>query len=595
MNDRWDEMDGLGKIYRRQAEETERKAAERQEQRLSMARASILENGRAPAAYIQAARCCKESRQLYEALAILQKGIHQCAPDPALHEYYVERLEKCNRTEEAIAAAREAARLFPGELIFTLREALMLPVFYDTPRQVQHYRDRFAEGLSRIVQDVPLDTAVARRRALKAVARTSNKYLPYQGGHDRELQMTYGAWLQQVMTMSFPERALPVPMPPLKEKIRIGYLSALSARFLGTSSEKLFGGWIREHDRRQFDIVAYHADRCADPAAESVRRWSVSFRQLSGEVHEIARAILADRLHVLVYLDFGIHPRMAQLAALRLAPIQCVAWDTPLTSGVPAMDYFLSSRLMEPEDAQDHYSEELVTLPGVGVCFAKPVIPKVILTKTRRDFGLRDDAVIYVSCQSVFKYSPEQDFVVAQIAARVPASQFVFLVTNEVVENDFRGRMTRAFADAGLRAADHCVWLREMDVLDFWNLHLIADASLDTLHWSGGVTTFEAVACGLPVVTLPGTLMRGRHSSAILTQLGVTETIARDQAEYVSIAVRLGLDRQWRQRVVDRMVAGYPTLYSDTRSVRALEDFFSRVVEGRLRETGAAASGRSAE
>jgi predicted O-linked N-acetylglucosamine transferase (SPINDLY family) len=588
-------MDGLAKVYRRQAEEGERKAAERREQRLSMARASILENGRAPAAYIHAARCCKESGQLYEALAILEKGIGQCAPDPALHEYYVERLEKCNRTEEAIAAAREAARLFPDELIFTLREALMLPVFYDTTRQVQHVRDRFTEGLSRIVQDVPLDTAVARRRALKAVARTSNKYLPYQGRNDRELQMMYGAWLQQVMTMSFPERALPVRMPPLKEKIRIGYLSALSARFLGTSSDKLFGGWIREHDRRQFDIVAYHADRGADPAAESVRRWGISFRQLSGDVHETAQAILADRLHVLVYVDFGIHPRMAQLAALRLAPIQCVAWDTPLTSGVPAMDYFLSSRLMEPDDAQDHYSEELVALPGVGVCFAKPVVPTVILTKTRRDFGLREDAVIYVSCQSVFKYSPGQDVVVAQIAARVPNSQFVFLATNEVVEKDFKGRMNRAFADAGLRAADHCLWLREMDVLDFWNLHLIADASLDTLYWSGGVTTFEAVACGLPVVTLPGTLMRGRHSSAIFTQLGVTETIARDEEEYVSIAVRLGLDRQWRQRVVDRMVAGYPTLYSDTRSVRALEDFFSGVVEGRLRGMGAAASGRSAE
>ena len=106
---------------------------------------------------------------------------------------------------------------------------------------------------------------------------------------------------------------------------------------------------------------------------------------------------------------------------------------------------------------------------------------------------------------------------------------------------------------------------------------------LDTLGWSGCVTTFEAVACGLPVVTLPGKLMRARHSFAILTQLGVTETIASNEKDYVEIAVRLALDRQWRQSVIDRMVAGYPNLYSDTRCVRALEDFYQRVVEERFR------------
>ena len=44
------------------------------------------------------------------------------------------------------------------------------------------------------------------------------------------------------------------------------------------------------------------------------------------------------------------------------------------------------------------------------------------------------------------------------------------------------------------------------------------------------------------MVTLPGSFMRGRQSSAILCRLDVTETIAHNQDEYVEIAVRLGLD-----------------------------------------------------
>jgi predicted O-linked N-acetylglucosamine transferase (SPINDLY family) len=72
--------------------------------------------------------------------------------------------------------------------------------------------------------------------------------------------------------------------------------------------------------------------------------------------------------------------------------------------------------------------------------------------------------------------------------------------------------------------------------------------------------------------------MRGRHSYAILTQLGVTETIAPDVDAYVEIAVRLGLDREWRSGIVERMAGRRHALFSDRRSVDALENWYRDVV-----------------
>jgi protein O-GlcNAc transferase len=567
-----DQGQPIEEIFRRGAEESARRAREEHERMLRRALAALEDNDRDPGAYITAARAAKRLGTLSETLAILERGIARCAPSAALYEYFIERLEKCNRTEEAITAARAAMRLFPDDLSLTLWEATLLPILYDTPSQIDRCRERFAEGLRKFCDELRLDTARERARALEAIGkRVTLKYLTYQGRNDRELQELYGGLVHGIMAANYAEWARPVPVPPIRGKIRVGYLWA---RLTNMSAAKLFGGWLHEQNRQQFEIFAYHGGRDQDLITAQVRQSDLSFRQCSGGLEEIAQAVLADRLHVLVYLDFGMHPIMAQLAGLRLAPVQCVAWDTPVTSGLPTMDYFLSSALMEPADGQEHYSEKLVALPGVGVCYTKPVIPSAFLTRTRQDFGLRDDAAVYLSCQSIFKYRPDHDAVFARIAQRVPNSQFVFLVTNDVVGSDFRRRLNRAFATAGLRADDHCVWLPEMPTLDYWNLHLIADVFLDAMGWSGGVTTFEAIACRLPIVTLPGTLMRARHSHAILTQLGVTETIARDEADYVDLAVRLRLDRMWHQSVVDRMVAGYPQLYSDTRSVRALEEFF---------------------
>jgi protein O-GlcNAc transferase len=567
----------MEEFVRQHAREAARQAAEQREQHLTDARAYVRTRDRDPNAYIVAARTLKQAGELYEALDLLRAGLDRCAPSPELHEYYIERLEKCNQTEAAIAAAETAAQLFPEKLIFRLREALLLPVFYDSTEQIEYYRNRFTEGLHRIISEVSLATPDDAQRALEAIGKNTNKYLSYQGENDRELTTTYGNWVQRIMA-NFPQwsHALNAPAESNDNRLRIGYVSS---RFREGSVTKAFLGWLREHDREQVAVFAYHSGAGNDAATEQVRSASEKFQQLPGSLKQAAQAILNDNLHVLVYLDIGMIPRMTLLASLRLAPVQCMAWDYPVTSGLPTIDYSFTGELMEPEGGDQHYSEKLVRLPGVGVCYTKPVIPTALLMKSRSDFGLREDAVIYLSPQTVFKYLPQQDRLFAQIAQGVPNAQLVFLVTNEVLVADFRKRLERAFAAVGLNAADHCALMPEVSALDYWNLLRLSDVVLDTIGWSGGVSTFDAVACGTPIVTLPGKFMRGRQSYAILTQLGVTETIAADANEYVDIATRLGTDRQWRQDVIDRMVAGYSNLYSDTRSVRALEDFYRRVTQ----------------
>jgi predicted O-linked N-acetylglucosamine transferase (SPINDLY family) len=60
--------------------------------------------------------------------------------------------------------------------------------------------------------------------------------------------------------------------------------------------------------------------------------------------------------------------------------------------------------------------------------------------------------------------------------------------------------------------------------------------------------------------------------------MGVTETIAQDEAEYVEIAVRLGLDADWRQDIVQKIHERQSFLYNDTACITALESFYKQIV-----------------
>ena len=142
----------------------------------------------------------------------------------------------------------------------------------------------------------------------------------------------------------------------------------------------------------------------------------------------------------------------------------------------------------------------------------------------------------------------------------------------------FKQRLAKAFEEQNLDIDRYCVFVPILLRDNYLNLNLICDVFLDSLGWSGGNTTLEAIACKLPVVTCPGEFMRGRHSYAILKMLKVTETIAQSKSEYIDIAVKLGLDSSWRQKIVQNIEANHPYLYDDLECIKGLEEFYQQVV-----------------
>jgi predicted O-linked N-acetylglucosamine transferase (SPINDLY family) len=481
------------------------------------------------------------------------------------------------RGEADIAAAREqfsrAVALRPdfleAELALCMAE---LPVLYETVAEIDACRDAYAKRLMAL--SAKLQKGNVPPAMVDAIGAHQPFYLPYQGRNDRELQSLYGSAVCSVLGARFATPAL--SRPSGGEPIRLGIVSGF---FRHHSNWKIpIQGWLKMLNRDRFRLFGYHTgverDGETDIAASLCERFVQGPLSLEAWRDQIA----ADAPHVLLFPEIGMDKVSAQLAGQRLAAVQCASWGHPVTSGFPTIDYFLSSDLMEPNDAELHYSERLVRLPNLSIYYEPAEVAPVQFD--RAAFGLREDAVVYWCAQSLPKYLPQFDAVFASIASNVGSCQFVFIEFaggNRVTEL-FKTRLDRAFSAVGRKASDHCIFLPRLAPERFAAAIGQCDIVLDSIGWSGCNSILESLAHDLPIVTMAGEMMRGRHAVAILRMMDVRETTAHSIDAFVVIAATLGRDAAKRREASSRIAANKHRLYRDLDCIAGLELFLERVV-----------------
>lgn len=478
-------------------------------------------------------------------------------------------LTTLGRSQEAERCYGEALRLRPDFMVARLNRAIArLPIVYRSEAEVEQRRRDYArelEAACRIEATAPVPGTV------EATGSCSPFFLAYQGRCDRELQAMYGGLVARVMASLYPDWASPPDVAPPQpgEVIRVGILSGY---FYSHSNWKIpIKGWLEGLDKNRFQLFGYYIGCYQDNATARARSLCHRFVQGLPSLERWAQAIRCDRLHVLLIPGIGVGPDdvTVRLAALRLAPVQATSWGHPDTSGLPTIDHYLSSELMEPPGADAHYTERLVRLPNLSISYEPPVrTPEAV---SRAELGVSETAVLYWCCQSLFKYLPRHDWVFARIASAVPDARFLFIrYPHDGVTAVFRERLIRAFAKAGLDAERYCRFLAPMSMTRFAGVSQIADVFLDSVEWSGCNSTLEALAWDLPVVTMAGALMRGRHSAAILTMLGMPELIADCPERFVELATELGRDGTRRRALRTRIARDKHKLYADRACIEGL-------------------------
>ena len=345
-------------------------------------------------------------------------------------------------------------------------------------------------------------------------------------------------------------------------------------------------GLLVHLDRRKIEVLLYHVGQLED--AETALAKSLADVWRDGHtVHGYngwLEAIAGDQPDVVFYPEIGMDQLTYRLASHRLAPLQVTSWGHPITTGLPSIDVYFSGELLEPPDADAHYRERLVRLPGAGCCtWPMALIPEA-LPALEAELALRP-GTRFVLAQRPFKFDPADDALYAQIAAAVGDCTFILLRDNEFpwATDIVLERLRIAFREYGLEPDRHLLVIAWLPLANFLTLLDLCDVYLDCPAFSGYTTAVQAVRRGIPVLTREGKYLRQRLAAGLLRKIGVTDTIAACADDYLAIAIRLAEEckdplRRAARRETIRSAA--PRMDDDLGVVRAFEDTLLEAIEG---------------
>ncbi len=380
---------------------------------------------------------------------------------------------------------------------------------------------------------------------------TPSFYLAYQNVDDRLWQTRLSKLYQQFI----PTRQDPGGTERSGEKIRVGILS----RFLYSHAVSFcFGSLLSTlSEASELELHVFLVTDTRAPAQVSFPL-SADTRlialQSTTPLLENAEIIRSSNCQFLIYLEIGMDPLTYMLAYSRLAPVQIMLAGHPVTSGIPTIDYFVTTAELEIPTCQKHYSENWVGLPGL-IDYQRPAKAVAL---TRAQVGLPDHKHLYFCPMTLHKIHPDLDQALGEILRADPQA---IIVLFQYRQTNYHQRLQARFVRSMPDVVERILFLPFQSFEGFLSLLAHADVVLDSFYFGGGNTSFLAFSLGKPVVTWPSPFLKARFTLGMYRAMNLDLGIANSRDDYVEKALQLGQNPDWNQSASQAIQARWDAIF----------------------------------
>ena len=314
--------------------------------------------------------------------------------------------------------------------------------------------------------------------------------------------------------------------------LRIGYLSA---DFRQHAMAYFLWPFLHDYTKAVYEVFVYNAGG-HDEITNRFKRCAVNWVDIQGmSPKEAARQIYKDKIDILV--DFTGHTQSNCLPVLayKPAPVQMSGLGYRNTTGLKEVDYFLSDDVCLPAGEKVRgFSEEILRLPDCQFCYQPDVVRTMPAPAAVPPYE-KNGYVTFGCFNNFTKVTTETLLLWRAILERLPKARLL-LKAKLCSIPEGKKIITERLRSIGIDMKR--VEMRPFS-RDYLEQYAAVDIALDTMPYTGGLTTCEALYMGVPLITLAGYRHGERFSSSILQAIGHEELVAESDMEYVNKAVHL--------------------------------------------------------
>ena len=333
-------------------------------------------------------------------------------------------------------------------------------------------------------------------------------------------------------------------------RLKVGYVSP---GFWSHPVGRLIEPILAHHNHDQFHITLYSDVEVPDAATARMRGHADQWRHIAGIPDtRLAEIVREDQIDILVDLNLHLSGPRLMAFARKPAPVQVSYLGYCGTTGLAAMDYIVTDRILHPprpEGGSPWAVERLLRLPGCYWTYDHPAGAPAVGPLPADANG----AITFASFNNICKVNALVVAAWARILQSLPGSRILFVIHGGT---QMAGRVQKTFAAHGI-TPDRIIVRDRDDSGGYFALFHQVDIALDPFPYNGGTTTLDGLYMGVPVVTLAGQLPTGRAGMTLLEHVGLPELIASNVDEYVARTVELARDlprlRAMRQGLRERM------------------------------------------
>ena len=314
-------------------------------------------------------------------------------------------------------------------------------------------------------------------------------------------------------------------------KLKIGFVSG---DFLEHPVSYILLDTLKNLKDKNLELIGYSNFLKKDNFSIKLKSYFNKWHEIQNKKDiEVVNQIRKDKINILI--DLSGHSAKNRLAVFinKPAPIQISWGGYPGFIGIPEIDYVIGDSYVTPKNESRYFSEKVFLLPNIWICFTAPEFE----VKIKELPAIKNKYITFGSFNNLSKINQDVVFLWSKILKSVPKSK-IFLKSHVLDDPYFRKLIINNFEKNNINIDSIIIEGRSnrYEYLDSYNK---IDIALDPFPWSGGISSFESIWMGVPVLTKKGENKFVSHQTESINHNSeMSEWVAKDEEEYLSKAIK---------------------------------------------------------